>query len=146
MGGTFARLVEHGHDVHVAYQTSGSIAVSDDDAIRYLYFVRHYEKIYGITEPKAELLYKESTDFYNNKKKDSIEPSELLAIKASIRRGEATASVSYTHLDVYKRQGADLLKTTRTAKQLHSLVCITALPTRCTRLMYVRRKTGIAPM
>ena len=98
MGGTFARLVEHGHDVHVAYQTSGSIAVSDDDAIRYLYFVRHYEKIYGITEPKAELLYKESTDFYNNKKKDSIEPSELLAIKASIRRGEATASCRYIGL------------------------------------------------
>ena len=98
MGGTFARLVEHGHDVHVAYQTSGSIAVSDDDAIRYLDFVRHYEKIYGISEPKAELLYKESTDFYNNKKKDSIEPSELLAIKASIRRGEATASCRYIGL------------------------------------------------
>ncbi len=98
MGGTFARLVEHGHNVHVAYQTSGSIAVSDDDAIRYLDFVRHYEKIYGISEPKAELLYKESTDFYNNKKKDSIEPSELLAIKASIRRGEATASCRYIGL------------------------------------------------
>ena len=98
MGGTFARLVEHGHDVHVAYQTSGSIAVSDDDAIRYLDFVRHYEKIYGISEPKAELLYKESTDFYNNKKKGSIEPSELLAIKASIRRGEATASCRYIGL------------------------------------------------
>ncbi len=98
MGGTFARLVEHGHDVHVAYQTSGSIAVSDDDAIRYLDFVRNYEKIYGITEPKAETLYKESTDFYNNKKKDSIEPSELLAIKASIRRGEATASCRYIGL------------------------------------------------
>lgn len=98
MGGTFARLVEHGHDVHVAYQTSGSIAVSDDDAIRYLDFVRNYEKIYGISEPKAETLYKESTDFYNNKKKDSIEPSELLAIKASIRRGEATASCRYIGL------------------------------------------------
>jgi len=98
MGGTFARLVEHGHDVHVAYQTSGSIAVSDDDAIRYLDFVRNYEKIYGIQEPKAELLYKASTDFYTNKKKDSIEPSELLAVKASIRRGEATASCRYIGL------------------------------------------------
>ncbi len=98
MGGTFARLVEHGHDVHVAYQTSGSIAVSDDDAIRYLDFVRNYEKIYGISEPKAEFLYKETSDFYNNKKKDSIEPSELLAVKASIRRGEAKASCRYIGL------------------------------------------------
>ncbi len=98
MGGTFARLVEHGHDVHVAYQTSGSIAVSDDDAIRYLDFVRNYEKIYGIVEPKAEFLYNESTDFYRNKKKDSIEPAELLLVKASIRRGEATASCRYIGL------------------------------------------------
>ncbi|MFZ4546836.1 MAG: glucosamine-6-phosphate deaminase, partial [Bacteroidales bacterium] len=98
MGGTFARLVEHGHDVHVAYQTSGSIAVSDDDAIRYLDFVRNYEKIYNIDEPKAEKLYIESSNFYQNKKKDSIEPSELLAVKAAIRRGEATASCRYIGL------------------------------------------------
>lgn len=46
-------------------------------------FVRHYEKIFtAFRNQKAELLYKESTNFYNNKKKDSIEPSELLAIKA----------------------------------------------------------------
>ncbi len=98
MGGTFARLVEHGHDVHVAYQTSGSIAVSDDDAIRYLDFVRNYEKIYNIEDPKAESLYKNSSDFYRNKKKGSIEPSELLAVKAAIRRGEATASCRYIGL------------------------------------------------
>ena len=98
MGGTFARLVEHGHDVHVAYQTSGSIAVSDDDAIRYLDFVRKYEKIYGISDPKAESLYKETSDFYKTKKKEGIEPAELLAVKASIRRGEATASCRYIGL------------------------------------------------
>jgi glucosamine-6-phosphate deaminase len=98
MGGTFARLVEHGHDVHVAYQTSGSIAVSDDDAIRYLDFVRNYEKIYDINEPKAELLYNESSDYYRQKKKDSIEPADLLAVKAAIRRGEATASCRYIGL------------------------------------------------
>jgi glucosamine-6-phosphate deaminase len=98
MGGTFARLVEHGHDVHVAYQTSGSIAVSDDDAIRYLDFVRNYEKIYGIIEPKAEFLYKETTEFYKSRKKESIEPSELLLVKASIRRGEAKASCRYIGL------------------------------------------------
>jgi len=98
MGGTFARLVEHGHEVHVAYQTSGSIAVSDDDAIRYIDFVRNYEKIYDIAEQKAEILYEKTSDFYKNKKKGSIEPSELLAVKASIRRGEAMASCRYIGL------------------------------------------------
>ena len=108
MGGTFARLVEHGHDVHVAYQTSGSIAVSDDDAIRYLDFVRNYEKIYNIEDPKAESLYKNSSDFYRNKKKGSIEPSELLAVKAAIRRGEATASCRYIGLPEKKVHFLDL--------------------------------------
>ncbi len=98
MGGTFARLVEHGHEVHVAYQTSGSIAVSDDDAIRYIDFVRNYEKIYDIVEQKAEILYEKTSDFYKNRKKGSVEPSELLAIKASIRRGEAMASCRYIGL------------------------------------------------
>ena len=36
MGGTFDRLVSQGHEVHVAYQTSGNIAVSDQDALKYV--------------------------------------------------------------------------------------------------------------
>ena len=36
MGGTFDRLVSQGHEVHVAYQTSGNIAVSDEDALKYI--------------------------------------------------------------------------------------------------------------
>lgn len=98
MGGTFARLVEHGHNVHVAYQTSGSIAVSDDDAIRYMDFVRNYENIYSLNDKKAETLYQEVSSFYKNRKKDSIEPTELLSIKAAIRRGEAKASCRYIGL------------------------------------------------
>jgi len=35
MGGTLDRLIEQGHDVYVAYQTSGNIAVSDEEALRY---------------------------------------------------------------------------------------------------------------
>lgn len=35
MGGTFDRLVEQGHEVHIAYQTSGNIAVSDEEALKY---------------------------------------------------------------------------------------------------------------
>lgn len=98
MGGTFARLVEHGHDVHVAYQTSGSIAVSDDDAIRYIDFVRNYENIFDIKLNNADAFYNEVSAYYSNKKKESIEPKELLAIKSAIRRGEAKASCRYIGL------------------------------------------------
>ncbi|MGA2693394.1 MAG: glucosamine-6-phosphate deaminase [Opitutaceae bacterium] len=40
MGGTLCRLVEHGHEVHVAYQVSGANAVSDEALARALRFVR----------------------------------------------------------------------------------------------------------
>lgn len=40
MGGTLCRLVEHGHEVHIAYQVSGSNAVSDETLWRALVFVR----------------------------------------------------------------------------------------------------------
>ena len=47
MGGTLIRLVEHGHDVHVAYQTSGNIAVFDDDVVRFVDFVSDYNELFN---------------------------------------------------------------------------------------------------
>ncbi len=98
MGGTFARLAEQHHDVHVAYQTSGSIAVADDDAIRYLDFVQDYEGIFGTDCHQGAEKFRETIEFYKNKKKDAIEPDELLELKAAIRRGEARASCRYIGL------------------------------------------------
>jgi glucosamine-6-phosphate deaminase len=98
MGGTFARLVEQHHDVHVAYQTSGSIAVADDEAIRYLDFTQDYEEIYNVNDRLATDKYHETIEFYRNKKKNTIEPKELLDLKSAIRRGEARASCRYIGL------------------------------------------------
>ena len=36
MGGTLRRLVEQGHEVHVAFVTSGDIMVNDEDLLRYM--------------------------------------------------------------------------------------------------------------
>lgn len=47
MGGTFLRLVEQGHEVHVAYQTSGNIAVHDYDALRFMEFFKEFEEVAG---------------------------------------------------------------------------------------------------
>ncbi|NVO20685.1 MAG: glucosamine-6-phosphate deaminase [Bacteroidetes bacterium] len=98
MGGTFARLVEQKHNVHVAYQTSGSIAVSDDDALRYIDFVTNFEDIFDIKDFEAEKIYQKTAEYYKHKNKESIEPGELLAIKAAIRKGEARASCRYIGL------------------------------------------------
>lgn len=84
MGGTFIRLVQQGHDVHVAYETSGNVAVHDDvvlqhmDAAHELGFADEFEKVKKIIE---------------SKRPGEPEPRELLNIKGAIRRSEARAAV-----------------------------------------------------
>lgn len=84
MGGTFIRLVQQGHDVHVAYETSGNVAVADDvvlqniDTSRELGYGDHVEEVRQIIA---------------SKKKGEPEPRPLLNLKGSIRRAEARAAV-----------------------------------------------------
>ncbi len=84
MGGTFRRLIDNGHDVHVAYETSGNVAVHDDvvlqniDTSRELGFGNRYEEVKAIID---------------SKKRNEPEPRALLDIKGSIRRAEARAAV-----------------------------------------------------
>ncbi|KAI9550014.1 glucosamine-6-phosphate isomerase [Daphnia sinensis] len=58
MGGTFIRLVDQGHDVHVAYQTSGNTAVWDDDALRFVEFARDFSKSINLDTSKLDDLGK----------------------------------------------------------------------------------------
>ena len=94
MGGTFARLVQQGHDVHIAYQTSGSIAVSDDDAVRYLDFVRSFKNIFNV-DFDADTFYESAAEFYKKKSVKTVETKELRQVKAAIRRGEAKAACRF---------------------------------------------------
>lgn len=95
MGGTLARLVEQGHEVHTAYQTSGSIAVFDDDAVRFLDFANEYKRIFNIGNIHTEEIYKKTKNFFLSKKPGQVDTEEVLAIKAAIRRGEAKAACRY---------------------------------------------------
>ena len=83
MGGTFIRLIAQGHDVHVAYQTSGNIAVLDDIVLQTLDTAREC----GFVDR-----YNEVQEIINNKKKGEPEPIELRRLKGSIRRAEAKAA------------------------------------------------------
>ena len=84
MGGTFIRLVEQGHDVHVAYETSGNVAVHDDvvlqhmDAARELGFGDRFEEVKQILATKRP---------------GQPEPRALLELKGAIRRSEAKSAV-----------------------------------------------------
>jgi glucosamine-6-phosphate deaminase len=95
MGGTFIRLVDQGHDVSVAYQTSGNIAVFDADAIRFADFVNDFNELFALNKEDSEKLYKKVVKSLTDKKPGQIDSEEVLAIKALIRRGEAKAGCRY---------------------------------------------------
>ncbi len=95
MGGTFKRLVEQGHEVYVGYQTSGNIAVSDDEVLRFANFVTDYNKKFGIDENKSEDIYKRAVKFLKNKKSSEIDTEEVRYIKGLIRKGEARSTCHF---------------------------------------------------
>ena len=84
MGGTFIRLVEQGHDVHVAYQTSGNVAVHDDVVLQNIDTAREL----GLGDKYAEV-----SKIITSKRRGKPEPRALLDIKGGIRRAEARAAV-----------------------------------------------------
>ncbi len=95
MGGTFIRLVDQGHEVHVAYQTSGNIAVFDDDAIRFADFMNDFNKQNKFGKSESAKLYKKVVQSIKSKKPGQIDSPEVMAIKGLIRRGEAKAGCRY---------------------------------------------------
>lgn len=98
MGGTFKRLHEQGHEVHVGYQTSGNIAVADDEALRFASFVCDYNDKFGIKSAEADNIYKESLQFLQNKKNSEIDIPQVRNIKGLIRKGEAQATCYFVGL------------------------------------------------
>jgi len=99
MGATFLRLVEQGHDVHVAYQTSGNIAVHDYDALRYAEFMREFAETQGILDEKEAQKYDAIVQSMHKKRSGEADIPEVRAIKGLIRRSEARAGARFTGLD-----------------------------------------------
>lgn len=95
MGGTFQRLHDQGHDVHVAYQTSGNIAVTDEFVTRFLDFAVGFEDIAGIKGEKSEKIFDEVRQYLATKKPNQIDTPLIRSIKGLIRRGEARATCRY---------------------------------------------------
>jgi len=89
MGGTLDRLVEQGHEVHVAYQTSGNIAVSDEEALKFA----EVSKILNHTKAIENII-----DSIKNKKTDQIDSLEVRNLKGNIRHHESIAATRYLGL------------------------------------------------
>lgn len=95
MGGTFMRLHDQGHDVHVAYQTSGNIAVTDEFVTRFLDFAVGFENLFDIDTHKSQAILQEARSFLQSKKSNQVDTKEIRAIKGLIRRCEAAATCRY---------------------------------------------------
>ncbi|TNJ46025.1 glucosamine-6-phosphate deaminase [Tamlana fucoidanivorans] len=89
MGGTFKRLCEQGHDVHVAYQTSGNIAVEDDEALKFVKFVSDFNTKFKIDNTACKSILASIQDFLKLKKNGQTDTPELREVKSLIRKGEA---------------------------------------------------------
>ncbi len=91
MGGTLARLIDQNHEVYVAYQTSGNIAVSDEDARRYVdVSIATSGDSKKMNNLKLELA---------NKKEGTIDSNELNKLKGDIRKSECIAATRVLNLD-----------------------------------------------
>ena len=95
MGGTFQRLHDQGNEVHIGYQTSGNIAVTDEFVTRFLDFAVGFEEIAGINTTKSGKILADARKFLARKKSNQVDTPAIRSIKGLIRRGEAKATCRY---------------------------------------------------
>lgn len=94
MGGTLIRLADQGHDVHIAYQTSGNIAVFDHDALRHIDFVRQMNAIFGLETDRTRELDRRMRESIAHKQPGEPDLIEVQQIKTLIRQTEATTAAA----------------------------------------------------
>ncbi len=95
MGGTFMRLHDQGHEVHVGYQTSGNIAVTDEFVTRFIDFAVGFETLFGIDNKRSKEILASAKTFLKEKKNTDVDSPEIRNVKGLIRRSEASATCRY---------------------------------------------------
>ena len=96
MGGTINRLVKHGHNLHIAYETSGNIAVNDEDVTRYMHFINGFREMFSVdNDDFISQKYAEVNEFISHKKDGDLDSRDILNIKGLIRRVEARTACAY---------------------------------------------------
>ncbi len=109
MGGTLRRLVEQGHEVHVVYETSGNIAVSDEEVTRFMHFINGFNQLFNDDKDTCiKEKYAEIKQFLLQKKVNDDDSTDVLTIKRLIRRGEARTASTYNHIPLSRCHFLDL--------------------------------------
>ncbi|QDT42232.1 Glucosamine-6-phosphate deaminase 1 [Gimesia alba] len=91
MGGTLITLADQGHDVYIAYMTSGNIAVFDHDALRHIDFVLEFHKLFHPDDQATLTHLQNLKEDIDSKNAGDLDTPEMLGIKGLIRKTEATA-------------------------------------------------------
>lgn len=109
MGGTLRRLVQQGHEVHVAYETSGNIAVGDEEVVRFMHFINGFNQLFENSEDKVICdKYAEIKQFFSTKKEGQMDTRDILTIKGLIRRGEARTACTFNRIPLNRCHFLDL--------------------------------------
>ena len=109
MGGTLRRLVQQGHEVHVAYETSGNIAVGDEEVVRFMHFINGFNQLFENSEDKViSDKYAEIKQFFSTKKEGDMDTRDILTIKGLIRRGEARTACTFNRIPLSSCHFLDL--------------------------------------
>lgn len=95
MGGTLKRLVDQKHDVHVAYETSGNIAVGDEDMTRYMLVMDAVGERFGLHSPEFQAKSREIFDFLRTKEAGEVDLPDIRFLKTKIRQAEARTACHY---------------------------------------------------
>jgi glucosamine-6-phosphate deaminase len=89
------RLHDQGHEVHVGYQTSGNIAVTDEFVTRFIDFAVSFESMFGIDNSRSTEILTNAKEYLRDKKSSGIDSPEIRSIKGLIRQSEASATCRY---------------------------------------------------
>jgi glucosamine-6-phosphate deaminase len=95
MGGTVARLSQQGHILHLAYQTSGNIAVFDHEVLRFLDFLQEISPVYNLDQEKTRAIFVQAREDLKKKKPGEPDSHAIRTVKGLIRRGEAKSACDY---------------------------------------------------
>jgi glucosamine-6-phosphate deaminase len=93
MGGTFSKLIKQSHEVHVVYQTSGNIAVTDEEALKFAEVSNDF-----VGKNSSKINFRDVIDFINNKSENQIDCVEVRKLKGLIRRRESFAATRHIGL------------------------------------------------
>jgi glucosamine-6-phosphate deaminase len=108
MGGTLATLADQAHDVHIAYMTSGNIAVFDHDALRHLNYVSEFHKLFELHSESSNNLCCRLRNAIVSKQPADFDTDEVLNVKTLIRKTEATAAAKAVGVPEEKLHFLDL--------------------------------------